>query len=88
MQLLGGDHRETFGKVKPHLVTENRYRASTRAVFLVCADVAHHSHQIEILLHAVSCSSESCLGQHSQVQAARQAVQTQVDRAADFALFA
>ena len=34
MQLLGGHHREAFGKVETHLMAEHRQRAGARTVFL------------------------------------------------------
>jgi hypothetical protein len=44
VEFLGGDHRETVGQVKPHLVAKHRFGAGSSPVTLVGSvvkDVPH-----------------------------------------------
>ena len=54
MQFLGGDRRKASGQIEPHLVSENGFCPSTRAVRFFNTVVADMAHEIKILLHRPS----------------------------------
>jgi hypothetical protein len=49
VELLGGDERKPFCKIKPHLVAEDAERAGIGPVVLAGASLANASEEIEIL---------------------------------------
>lgn len=51
MHLLGGDDRETFRQIEPHLIAENAAGARACPIALVCAVFQHVAHQVVILFH-------------------------------------
>jgi hypothetical protein len=51
VQLLGGEEREAFTERETHLVSEQRHRASPRAILLHVAVIPDVPHEFEVLAH-------------------------------------
>lgn len=54
MQLLGGQQREAFAKIKTHLIPEHGTGAGAGAIIFHHAVIADVAEQVEVLLHAVA----------------------------------
>jgi hypothetical protein len=46
MQFLGGDHRKSIPKIKPHLVTKNAFRSGSGAIGFLNAFVENMSKKV------------------------------------------
>jgi hypothetical protein len=54
VELFGGNHRETFTQIKPHLISKDTFSARSRAIAFFMSVLQNVFDKVVVLLHSIS----------------------------------